>query len=131
MALPPTVYAKLLGQKIDRHNVSCWLVNTGWIGGSYGVGNRVSIKATRAIIRAILEEKLQKAPMRKDPIFSFDVPRECPDVPSDILDPRSTWQNPDEYDASARHLAEQYRRNFEVFENEVTTEVKAAGPQMV
>jgi phosphoenolpyruvate carboxykinase (ATP) len=129
MALPPTVYAKLLGEKIDRHGVACWLVNTGWIGGGFGVGNRVSIKATRAIISAILEGKLDKAPMRQDPVFSFDVPKECPDVPTDILDPRSTWKDANEYDEAAASLAKQYARNFEAFEADVRPEVKAAGPK--
>ena len=130
MALPPTVYAKLLGEKIDRHNVACWLVNTGWIGGGFGEGNRVSIQATRAIIRSILDRKLETVPMREDPIFSFDVPKECPDVPSDILDPRGMWKNPDEYDKAAKNLAVQYQKNFEAFKSDVTPDVRAAGPKV-
>ncbi|UCD57385.1 MAG: phosphoenolpyruvate carboxykinase (ATP) [Candidatus Hydrogenedentota bacterium] len=129
MALPPTVYARLLGEKIERHGVACWLVNTGWIGGPYGVGERVSIGSTRAIIRAILEGKLEKAPMREDPVFSFHVPTECPGVTGDILDPRSTWTNADAYDKTAQDLAARYRSNFVAFEDDVTPEVRAAGPR--
>lgn len=129
MALKPTVYARLLGEKIDRHGASCWLVNTGWIGGAYGVGSRVSIKATRAIIRAILDGKLATMPTREDPIFSLHVPTECPDVPSDILDPRDKWEDPAAYDKSAARLARSYVENFKVFEDDVTPEVLAAGPK--
>jgi len=129
MALPPTVYARLLGEKIDRHDVACWLVNTGWIGGAFGVGERVSIAATRAIIHAILEGNLEKVPMREDPVFKFAVPTECPDVPSDILDPRETWTNPKAYDDVARDLAARYRSNFEQFEEDVAPEVKASAPE--
>lgn len=129
MALAPTVYARLLGEKIDRHNVACWLVNTGWIGGPYGVGERVSIRDTRAIIRAILDGRLEGAPMREDPFFSFHVPTACPDVPSDILDPRGTWENPDAYDKAARDLATQYRSNFAAFAEDASAEVRAGGPK--
>jgi phosphoenolpyruvate carboxykinase (ATP) len=128
MALPPTVYARLLGEKIDRHDVACWLVNTGWIGGAFGVGERVSIAATRAIVHAILEGNLEKVPMREDPVFKFAVPTECPDVPSDILDPRGTWTNPKAYDDVARDLAARYRSNFEQFEEDVVPAVKASAP---
>ena len=130
MALPPTVYARLLGEKIERHGAACWLVNTGWIGGRYGVGNRVSIAATRAIIRAILDGRLEKAPMREDSIFSFQVPTECPDVPSDILDPRSTWDDPQVYDKAAMDLAKRYQKNFEMFKDDVSADVMAAGPSI-
>jgi len=130
MALPPTVYARLLGEKIDRHDVGCWLVNTGWIGGAYGVGERVSIAFTRSIIRAILDGSLEKAPMREDPIFSFTVPTECPGVPADILNTRSTWSDPDAYDKSAQDLAARFQKNFEEFESDASPEVKAAGPKV-
>ena len=130
MALRPTVYARLLGEKIERHNVSCWLVNTGWIGGAYGVGNRVSIAATRAIIRAILDGRLAEASTRQDPILGFQVPTECPDVPTDILDPRSTWSDPHAFDKAAMDLAKRYVENFKMFEDDVLPEVIAAGPRI-
>lgn len=129
MILRPTVYAKLLGERIERHDVSCWLVNTGWIGGAYGVGNRVSIKATRAIIHAILDGRLEKLPMRQDPNFGFQVPTECPDVDSKILDPRGTWTDPAAFDKIASDLAKSYIENFKMFEHDVTAEVLAAGPK--
>ncbi len=129
MALPPAVYGKLLGEKIDRHGVSCWLVNTGWIGGPYGVGKRVSIAFTRAIISAILDGRLEQAPTREDPVFSLHVPTSCPDVPSDILEPRSTWKDPKAYDEAARNLAARFRSNFAEFAADVTPEVLAAGPR--
>jgi phosphoenolpyruvate carboxykinase (ATP) len=129
MALQPTVYARLLGEKIESHKVACWLVNTGWIGGAYCVGNRVSIGVTRAIIRAILDGRLEKVATREDPALSLHVPVECPDVPSDILDPRSTWDDPQAYDKAAEELAKRYRENFKVFEDDVTPEVLAAGPR--
>ncbi len=129
MALPPTVYARLLGEKIDRHGVSCWLVNTGWIGGPYGVGNRVSIAFTRSIIRAILDGRLEKVSTREDPVFSFHVPAECPDVPDEILDPRSTWNGPQDYDANARKLVERFLENFNKFADGSPPEVIAAGPE--
>jgi phosphoenolpyruvate carboxykinase (ATP) len=131
MALRPTVYGRLLGEKIERHNVSCWLVNTGWIGGAYGVGKRVSIGATRAIIRAALNGRLDEMPTRVDPNFGFEVPTECPDVPSDILDPRSTWENHQAYDDSAAALAKRYIENFKAFEDDISPEVSAAGPRVI
>ncbi|RJP66963.1 MAG: phosphoenolpyruvate carboxykinase (ATP) [Candidatus Abyssobacteria bacterium SURF_17] len=129
MALPPPVYSKLLGEKIERHKVSCWLVNTGWIGGGFGVGKRISIAYTRAIIRAILEGKLANAPMREDPVFGVFVPTECPEVPSDILDPRGKWADRDAYDKAARDLAARFRNNFAAFEKDVPPEVQAIAPK--
>lgn len=129
MILNPTVYAQLLGEKIERHGATCWLVNTGWIGGPYGVGERVSIAFTRSIIRGILNGELEKAPMRMDPIFSFQVPTECPGVPSEILDTRSTWDDPEAYDKESRSLAMRFQKNFEIFEETSSDEVKAAGPK--
>ena len=129
MILRPTVYAKLLGARIEGHDVSCWLVNTGWIGGAYGVGSRVSIKATRAIIHAILDGRLEKLPMRQDPHFGFQVPTECPDVDAKILDPRGTWTDTAEFDKIASSLANDYIENFKIFADDVTAEVLAAGPK--
>ncbi len=129
MALRPTVYARLLAEKVERHKVSCWLVNTGWIGGGYGVGNRVSIAVTRAIIHAILDGKLAKTPTREDPIFAFHVPTECPDVPSEILDPRSSWADKKAYDETANNLAARYVENFKMFADDVSSDVIEAGPK--
>jgi phosphoenolpyruvate carboxykinase (ATP) len=131
MALPPTVYAKLLGEKIDRHDVSCWLVNTGWIGGPFGVGKRISIAHTRAIIRAILAGELDGVQRRKDPLFAFHAPTACPDVPQNIFQPRSVWANPEAYDKAAADLARRFQKNFAAFEADASPEVIASGPRPV
>jgi phosphoenolpyruvate carboxykinase (ATP) len=127
MTLNPTVYSKLLGEKIVKHNVNCWLVNTGWIKGPYGVGNRIDIGYSRALIKAATTGQLENVPYRKDPIFGFQVPESCPDVPQEILNPRKTWKNPKEYDAKARELAGRFKENFTQFES-APKEVHQAGP---
>jgi phosphoenolpyruvate carboxykinase (ATP) len=116
MPLEATVYARLLGDKIARHNVDCWLVNTGWTGGAYGVGSRIRIAYTRAMIRAALDGALGNTPTITDPVFGLRLPTSCPDVPSDVLNPRNTWKNPTDYDVKAKELAEKFRMNFEQFE---------------
>jgi len=130
MVLHPSVYAKLLGQKIADQHVNCWLVNTGWTGGPYGVGNRLSIAHTRAMINAILDGKLKKVETRTDPIFGFHVPESCPDVPPEVLNPRNTWKNPKSYDEKARELAGQFIENFKEYEGEVGREVLEGGPRL-
>jgi phosphoenolpyruvate carboxykinase (ATP) len=102
---PPSVYAELLGARIEKHGVSAWLVNTGWTGGAYGTGSRMPISATRAIVQAALSGELDGAPTRTDPIFGFEVPTAIAGVDSGLLDPRSTWADKDAYDASAKELA--------------------------
>jgi phosphoenolpyruvate carboxykinase (ATP) len=104
---PPAVYARLLGERIERHGASAWLVNTGWTGGAYGTGSRMPIAATRAIVRAALSGKLDDAPTRTDPAFGFQVPTEVPGVDEALLDPRGTWDDPEAYDAAAADLATQ------------------------
>ncbi len=128
MVLPPTTYAKLLGEKIAQHQVSVWLVNTGWSGGPYGVGNRVSIAHTRAMVRTALDGTLDAVPMTTDPIFGLAVPARVPGVPDEVLQPRRTWSDPDSYDRQARELAQRFINNFKQFENDVAPEVVAAGP---
>ncbi len=130
MALHPSVYANLLGEKIAKHNVNCWLVNTGWTGGPYGVGNRMKISHTRAMINAILDGTLNKAETRLDPIFGLNVPTSCPNVSEDVLDPRKTWKNPEAYDEKAKELAAQFIENFKEYEPSVGPEIIAAGPQI-
>jgi phosphoenolpyruvate carboxykinase (ATP) len=102
---PPSVYAGLLGTRITEHGVAAWLVNTGWTGGPYGVGSRMPIAATRAIVRAALSGELAGAPTRVDPHFGFQVPTEVPGVDPALLDPRGTWTDPEAYDAAAKDLA--------------------------
>jgi phosphoenolpyruvate carboxykinase (ATP) len=110
-----TVYARMLGQKLDEHGSAVWLVNTGWTGGAYGEGQRMPIAATRALLRAALDGELDQVEYRLDPIFGFEVPVEVPGVDSSLLDPRSTWSDPDAYDEKARYLATRFRENFQKF----------------
>lgn len=129
MALHPGVYAKLLGEKIQKHKVDCWLVNTGWSGGAYGVGERVAIRDSRAIIKAILEGKLGKGTFVQDPFFGLDIPKSCPGLTSElILNPKSTWKDKAAYDAKAKHLAALFHANFKEYEKGVTEDIRTAGP---
>ena len=128
MALPPTVYSKLLGEKIKRHNVQCWLVNTGWNGGPVGTGSRMKIAYSRAMVNAALNGQLNGVEYETEPVFGLEIPRECPGVPSDVLNPRNTWADPTAYDAKSRELVELFKENFKQFEQDVPAEIKAAGP---
>ena len=124
---PPSVYAGLLGRKLDEHGSTVWLVNTGWTGGPVGEGRRMPIDATRAMLRAALSGALETAEFRTDAVFGFEVPVAAPGVDSVLLDPRSTWRNPEAYDRKARELAEMFRKNFEQF---AEPELAAAGPRL-
>nr|WP_281501579.1 phosphoenolpyruvate carboxykinase [Kordiimonas laminariae] len=126
----PSVYGDLLRKKIAETGVNCWLVNTGWTGGEYGTGNRMPIKATRALLHAALDGSLNDAPMRKDENFGFDVPTEVPGVDTAILNPRDTWADKDAYDAKAKYLVELFVENFETFSDHVDDEVNAAAPKV-
>ena len=124
----PSVYAQLLAEKIEKHGVSCWLVNTGWTGGAYGTGTRMKISYTRALLNAALNGSLDKVPMKTDPIFGFQIPVEAPGVPKEILDPRNTWSDPTAYEAQARKLTVLFHENFEQFKDGTPDRVSAAGP---
>ena len=113
MTLPPSVYGALLKEKVTRHKSQCWLVNTGWTGGPYGVGKRVSLPLTRALVNAILDGSLADAPTTPDPVFGLHVPTSCPGVPAELLDVRSTWADASEYDRKARELAARFEEQFE------------------
>ncbi len=128
LPLPPSVYAKMLGERIARHDVQCWLVNTGWTGGPYGVGHRMDLKSTRAMIRAALAGKLDTAPTRREPVFGLAVPKLVPGVPDALLDPRATWKDPAAYDTQAKKLTTLFRKNFEQFAELVPASVREAGP---
>jgi phosphoenolpyruvate carboxykinase (ATP) len=130
LPLPPAVYAKMLGERIARHSVHCWLVNTGWTGGPYGVGHRMDLKSTRAMIRAALAGRLDTAPTRREPVFALEVPQKIRGVSDEILDPRGTWQDRAAYDAQASKLAALFRKNFEQFAESVSEGVRAAGPAL-
>ena len=129
LPLEPSRYARMLGEKIARHDARVWLVNTGWTGGPYGVGQRMKIGYTRAMIRAALSGALDTMSYETDPIFNLDIPVSCPDVPSGVLRPRSTWADGAAYDAAAAKLAQMFVENFKTFEDGVTAEVLAAGPR--
>jgi phosphoenolpyruvate carboxykinase (ATP) len=126
----PSTYGNLLRQLIALHEVDCWLVNTGWTGGKYGVGHRMPIKATRALLNGALSGQLKSAPMRIDPMFGFEVPVDVPGVDAKMLDPRKTWSDADAYDAQAQALVEMFRENFKKFEAHVDTDVLAAAPEL-
>ncbi|MCC6928171.1 MAG: phosphoenolpyruvate carboxykinase (ATP) [Gemmatimonadaceae bacterium] len=124
----PSKYAEMLGKLIDEHGSKVWLVNTGWSGGAYGVGARMKLPYTRAMVRALLDGKLDNATYAPDPIFGLQIPNEVPNVPAEILKPRQTWSDGAAYDAQAKKLAEMFRKNFEKFGN-VAAEIVAAGPR--
>ena len=126
----PAKYAELLRNKIERYNVKCWLVNTGWVGGPYGVGKRISIKYTRALLNAALSGKLDDVNYKTDPIFGFEMPLECPDVPADVLDPSSSWYDKNEYDRKYKQLAQRFIENFKKFEDQTPKEVLEVGPKI-
>jgi phosphoenolpyruvate carboxykinase (ATP) len=129
MVLHPGVYADLLGKKIAQDNAACWLVNTGWSGGPYGVGSRMKIAHTRAMIRSILNGSLAGIATVPDPIFGVQVPVSCPNVPTEVLKPRNTWSDKEKYDNQARDLAQRFNVNFKKYESGVSEAVRAAAPK--
>jgi phosphoenolpyruvate carboxykinase (ATP) len=128
LPLRPSVYADMLGERIARHDVRCWLVNTGWTGGAYGEGSRMKLAHTRAMIDAALSGQLDDVETRPDPIFGFRIPVTVPGVPDEVLVPRDTWRDPSAYDRQARELAGMFRENFKKFEDKVPEGVRRAGP---
>jgi len=126
----PARYAELLAAKLREHGANPWLVNTGWTGGPYGTGHRMSIAHTRAIIDGIHSGALAEAPTVTDPFFGFEVPTACPNVPGEVLIPRNTWADPEAYDVAARKLARLFQENFEQFADGASDEIKQAGPRV-
>ncbi|MGD8815132.1 MAG: phosphoenolpyruvate carboxykinase (ATP) [Anaerolineales bacterium] len=126
----PAFYADLLRRKIERYEVNCWLLNTGWVGGPYGVGKRISIAYTRALLNAALNGKLLDVKYRDDPVFGFAVPQSCDGVPQDVLDPSSSWPSKEDYMEKYRQLASRFIDNFKKFEPRNPPEVNAAGPKI-
>jgi phosphoenolpyruvate carboxykinase (ATP) len=129
MALHPTVYASMLREKILKHQATCWLINTGWTGGPYGVGQRIPIAYTRAMVDEALSGRLVDAPTREDPIFGLQVPESVASVPKELLTPKALWPNPKAYEEKARELAGRFRESFAPFEEKVSEAVRAAGPK--
>jgi phosphoenolpyruvate carboxykinase (ATP) len=131
LPLHPGVYAKMLGEKLAEHGVRVWLLNTGWTGGPYGVGQRIKLGFTRRMVTAALTGELDNAGTWTDPIFGLDVPTRIEGVPDKLLHPRETWQSPTDYDAQATRLADMFADNFKKYESGVDESVKAAGPSRV
>ncbi len=130
MPLNPTVYAKLLGEKIEQHGVRTWLINTGWTGGPYGEGSRMKIKYTRAMLNAALDGRLDSVETKADSIFGLHIPVSCPDVPDDVLNPKSTWTDGERYDDVAKNLARRFVETFKTFEPLVEQKVVDANPTL-
>jgi len=127
MPLAPKVYAEMLGRRLREHHAQCWLVNTGWQGGAYGVGKRMSLPYTRAMVDAIVEGKLANAEYEIEPAFGLSIPKSCPGVPSELLTPRNSWKDKAAYDQAAADLSARFAKNFEKFD--APPGLKAAAPK--
>ncbi len=126
----PAFYAELLRRKIERHGVDCWLLNTGWVGGPYGVGKRISIKYTRTMLNHTLDGMLADVQFATDPVFGFQVPKSCPDIPDGVMNPAAAWPSQDAYMKRYKGLASRFIDNFKKFEDDCPDDVKAAGPKI-
>jgi phosphoenolpyruvate carboxykinase (ATP) len=122
-------YAQMLADKMQQHQATAWLVNTGWTGGSFGTGSRIRLSFTRSIVDAIHSGQLAKVPTTTEPVFGLAVPNSCPGVPGDLLMPRNTWSKAGAYDTKAKHLAKLFQANFANYSDQATAEVQAAGPK--
>jgi phosphoenolpyruvate carboxykinase (ATP) len=127
--LHPAQYAELLGEKMKQHDVNVWMINTGWSGGPYGVGSRMKLPYTRAMITAALEGDLEHVEFEPHPVFGMMIPKSCPGVPSEILNPRNTWANKEEYDQKARQLAQEFNKNFQKYASGAGQEILDAAPK--
>ena len=125
----PTKYAHMLGDLLDKHGANVWLVNTGWTGGPYGVGSRMKLSLTRAMVRAAIDGKLDRSPMKTDAVFGLAVPQGIEGVPAEVLDARETWADAAAYDTQAQKLAAMFRENIKKFGAEVSETILAAGPK--
>jgi len=131
LPLHPGKYAAMLGDKIEKHHVQVWMINTGWSGGAYGTGHRIKLAYTRAMISAVLEGKLDGITFDTHPVFNMQMPVSCPGVPDNILNPAATWTDKTAYDAAANRLAEQFISNFEKYAAGVSSEILAAAPVII
>lgn len=129
LPLHPGYYAEMLGKKLKAHPVNVWMINTGWSGGPYGVGHRMKLSYTRAMITAALNGDLDNVSFEKHPVFGMEMPTSCTGVPSEILNPRNTWDDKADYDEKALHLAQEFRKNFEKYRSGVSDEILAAAPK--
>ena len=130
LPLHPSAYAELLGKKLRKSKATVWLINTGWSGGAYGVGSRMKLSYTRAMITAALNGELDKTDFIKHPIFGVEMPTNCPNVPENLLNPRNTWADKNAYDAQAKGLAKEFIDNFKKFEIGTAPEIIGAGPSI-
>jgi phosphoenolpyruvate carboxykinase (ATP) len=128
MAHFPIVYARLLKHKMEEHKISCWLLNTGWTGCPHGVGSRMKISWSRAILHAILDGRLTQVSCERDPIFNLQIPTQVPEIPKEILLPRNTWTDGAAYDAKAKELAKLFRQNFKPYSDLLPKEIRESGP---
>ncbi|MFC2662601.1 MAG: phosphoenolpyruvate carboxykinase (ATP), partial [Eubacterium sp.] len=129
MPLDPNVYAKMLGEKIEKYQTRVYLINTGWTGGSYGTGSRMKLRYTRAMVTAALNGEIENAEFKHDDLFNLDIPQSCKDVPSEVMNPRDTWEDKDAYDQTARRLAGMFKRNFDENYPDMDKEIAEAGPR--
>jgi len=129
MPLPPKVYAEMLGHRLRQHSAQCWLVNTGWHGGPYGIGKRMGLPYTRAMVNALVEGRLANVEYEVEPALGLSIPKSCPGVPSELLAPRNSWKDKAAYDKTAAELSARFAKNFEKFD--ASAEIKAAGPKPV
>jgi phosphoenolpyruvate carboxykinase (ATP) len=130
MALHPYAYAQLLREKIKKYKVRCWLVNTGWVGGPYGIGNRIKLKYTRQMVKAALDGTLENSSFVEEKVFGLKIPEECQDVPKEILNPVQSWKNKSDYMEKAKELAKKFRENFQQFAKDCEPETLEAGPKI-
>jgi phosphoenolpyruvate carboxykinase (ATP) len=130
MVHPPSFYAQLLKRKIERYGAKCWLINTGWVGGPYGVGKRISINTTRSILNSVLNDDLERVEYHLDPVFGFQVPSSCPGVPPEILFPEKAWSKESDYWLKYRQLASRFIDNFKKFEQDIPVNILEAGPKI-
>ena len=130
LPLHPAQYAEMLGKKMQEHKVNVWLINTGWSGGAYGTGSRMKLSYTRAMITAALDGSLNKVEYQQMPIFGYQVPTSCPNVPVEILNPRNTWSDKAAYDAQAVKLANLFNNNFEKFKAQANDEILGGAPKV-
>ena len=129
LPLPPLTYAKMLGERINEHGTSVYLVNTGWSAGPYGQGHRINLKHTRRLVNAVLEGELNKVEWEPLPVFGLAIPKACEGVPSEILNPRNTWEDKNAYDVQLRKLAQLFAKNVTKFHGLITEDILSAGPK--
>ncbi|MCH4007497.1 MAG: phosphoenolpyruvate carboxykinase (ATP) [Eubacterium sp.] len=129
MPLDPNVYAKMLGEKIEKYQTRVYLINTGWTGGSYGTGSRMKLRYTRAMVTAALNGEIENAEFKHDDLFNLDIPQSCSNVPSEVMNPRDTWADKEAYDQTARRLAGMFKKNFDENYPDIDKEIAEAGPR--